>query len=128
MHFEHAALNVPDPRAMAEWYVTHCGAHIVSARDEPPYTRFLADATGRVILEIYANPEAPIPNYETQHPLVLHFAFAVENIDGERDRLLDAGAELFSEETLDNGSRLVMLRDPWGIPLQLVKRGVPLIS
>lgn len=128
MHFEHAALNVPDPKAMAEWYVIHCGAHLVSAKDDPPYTRFLSDSTGRVILEIYSNPEAPIPNYAAQHPLVLHIAFTVEAIDRDRDRLLDAGAELYAEETLDNGSRLVMLRDPWGVPLQLVKREVTLID
>lgn len=128
MHFEHAALNVPDPKAMAAWYVMHCGAHLVSTQDGPPYTSFLADTTGRVILEIYANPEAPIPDYRTQHPLCLHIAFAVEDIDAERDRLIDAGAELYAEQELDNGSRLVMLRDPWGIPLQLVRRGVPLIS
>jgi catechol 2,3-dioxygenase-like lactoylglutathione lyase family enzyme len=127
MYFEHAALNVPDPNAMSEWYVAHCGVHVVSAKEEPPYTQFLADATGRVIFEIYSNPEAPIPDYGSQHPLCLHLAFAVEAIDVERDRLLDAGATLYSEQTLDNGSRLVMLRDPWGIPLQLVKRSVSLI-
>jgi hypothetical protein len=64
--------------------------------------------------------------YGDQNPLVFHWAFQVEDVDATRDGLLAAGAELFSDEVLDDGSHLVMLRDPWGIPLQLVKRARPL--
>ncbi|MGC9347080.1 MAG: VOC family protein [Anaerolineae bacterium] len=128
MYFEHFALNVPDPRAMAEWYVEHCDLRVVHGIDVPPYMRFLADVTGRVIMEIYHNPKAPVPNYAEQSPLVVHVAYAVDDIEATKSELLDAGATLFSEEHQDNGSVLVMLRDPWGIPLQLVKRGVPLGS
>jgi catechol 2,3-dioxygenase-like lactoylglutathione lyase family enzyme len=126
MHFEHAALNVPDPKAMAQWYSENCELRVANAATAPPY--FMADVTGRVILELYHNPKAPVPDYADQHPLVLHIAYAVDDIDATKTRLLNAGATLFSEETLGNGSVLVMLRDPWGVPLQLVKRGVPLIS
>lgn len=126
MHFEHAALNVPDPQAMAKWYVDNCGLRAVVATDAPPYMHFMADVTGRIVFELYANPKAPIPDYATQHPLVLHLAFAVEDIDANKARLLSAGATEISDETQANGNRLVMLRDPWGIPLQLVMRKVPL--
>ncbi len=126
MHFEHAALNVPDPKAMAKWYVDNCGLRVVVANDSPPYMHFMADVTGRIIFELYANPKAPIPDYLEQHPLVLHLAFAVENIGETKARLLSAGATEFSDETQANGNRLVMLRDPWGIPIQLTSRIVPL--
>ncbi|MBN1250396.1 MAG: VOC family protein [Anaerolineae bacterium] len=126
MHFEHAAMNVPDPQAMAQWYVRNCGLRTVVATTTPPYVHFLADVTGRVIFELYANPKAVIPDYASQHPLVLHLAFAVEDVDKTKAHLLEAGATEFSDETQANGSRLVMLRDPWGVPLQLVKRTVPL--
>lgn len=124
MYFEHAALNVPEPQAMAEWYVANCGLRVANAPKTPPY--FMADVTGRVILELYHNPAAPVPDYAAQNPLVLHIAYAVDDIEATKSRLLDAGATLVSEQKLDNGSVLVMLRDPWGVPLQLVKRGVPL--
>jgi catechol 2,3-dioxygenase-like lactoylglutathione lyase family enzyme len=128
MHFEHTALNVPDPRKMAAWYVKHCGLHIVRSIDVPPYMHFLADATGRVILEIYSNPLAPVPDYASQHPLVLHVAYAVEDAGKEKDRLIAVGAELISDSGIsDDNTRLVMLRDPWGIALQLCQRGTPLI-
>ena len=126
MVFEHVALNVPDSRAMAAWYTTHCGLQVVHAGETPPYVRFVADSTGRVIMELYTNPKASVPDYAAQHPLVLHVAFAVSDIEATKARLLQAGATLFSDETLPDGSRLVMLRDPWGIPLQLVKRNKPL--
>ena len=29
------------------------------------------------------------------------------------------------EETLPDGSFLIMVRDPWGVPLQLVRRMTP---
>ena len=81
MYFEHAGLNVPDPVAMSQWYVENCGLQIVVERDTSPYMHFLADATGRVIFELYANPMAPIPDYASQDPLVLHLAFAVDDMD-----------------------------------------------
>ncbi len=126
MHFEHVALNVPDPKAMAQWYVDHCAMRIVRYADGPAETHFVSDATGRVILELYGNAKAPVPNYARQDPLVLHIAFAVEDMSAAKARLIGAGATAVSDETLADGTRLVMLRDPWGVPLQLAQRGVPL--
>jgi glyoxylase I family protein len=124
MKFEHAALNVPDPSAMAAWWIEHCGMRNVRTEDKPPY--FLADASGRTILELYHNEAAPVPDYATQHHLTLHIAFAVQDADATRDRLIAASATLVSDATHADGTRLVMLRDPWGVALQLVQREAPL--
>jgi glyoxylase I family protein len=124
MKFEHAALNVPDAPAMAAWWIEHCGMRNVRAEDGPPF--FLADASGRTILELYSNEAAPIPDYAAQHHLSLHIAFAVETADATRDRLIAAGATLVSDAQHPDGTRLVMLRDPWGVALQLVQRQAPL--
>ncbi len=126
MKFEHFAINVPEPTAMAAWYVENCGMKIVRQVTESPFMHFLADATGRVIMEIYNNPIAPIPDYAARGPLVYHCAFAVKDMDAVKSRLLAAGATEVSDAILADGTRLVMLRDPWGIPLQLVQRGTPL--
>jgi glyoxylase I family protein len=123
MKFEHAALNVPDAQAMAAWWIKHCGMRYVR-EGGPPF--FLADASGRTILELYSNPAAPIPDYAAQHPLVLHIAFAVQDANATRDRLVAVGATSVSDVTHADGTQLVMLRDPWGVPLQLVKRETPL--
>ena len=125
MKFEHFGLNVSDPRAMAQWYVDHLGFTIVRSGNEAPYVRFLADETGRVVVEFYANPAAVTPGYAAQHPLVLHLAVWSSDVQADRARLEKAGATLFSEDVLADGSKLVMLRDPWGLALQLCQRAKP---
>jgi catechol 2,3-dioxygenase-like lactoylglutathione lyase family enzyme len=126
MTFEHYALNVPDPQAMADWYCTHCGMTAEVAMTESPFMHFLADASGRVVVEIYHNPTQRVPDYATQHPLLFHHAFAVADAAAERDRLIAAGATHFEDVHLPDGGELVMLRDPWGIPLQLCARATPM--
>jgi catechol 2,3-dioxygenase-like lactoylglutathione lyase family enzyme len=125
MKFEHFALNVPDARAMSRWYVEQLGVKVARRRDDAPYTHFLADETGRVFVELYTNPKAAIPDYAAQHPLVLHFAVVTADARAECQRLEKAGAKLFLEEPLPDGSLLIMMRDPWGVPLQLCQRAKP---
>lgn len=125
MRFEHFALNVPDVRAAAAWYVEHLGLKVLRARPEAPYTHFFADSSGRVFLELYTNPADPVPAYSAQHPLRVHFAFVVTDPKTEQARLVRAGATLVAKETLPDGTQLVMLRDPWGVPVQLCQRAQP---
>jgi len=125
MRFEHFALNVPDTRATVAWYVQHLGLTVARVRAEAPYTTFLSDDSGRVFLELYSNPKDPIPDYAAQHQLRVHFAFAVKDAVAERTRLLQAGATLIVEEPQPDGTMLIMLRDPWGVPVQLCQRTSP---
>lgn len=125
MKFEHFALNVPDSRAMAAWYVQHLGFRVARKRDDAPFTHFLADDTGRVFVELYSNPSATIPAYGEQHPLVLHFAVVTADSRATQAQLEKAGAKLFLEENLPDCSRLIMMRDPWGVALQLCQRTTP---
>ena len=126
MKFEHFALNVPDAPAQARWYVQHLGFKVVRSRSDSPFTHFLADETGRVIVELYTNPKAAIPDYASQHPLLFHLAVATANAKAECERLQKAGAVLFLEEPQPDGSMLIMMRDPWNVPLQLCQRTNPM--
>jgi len=125
MKFEHFAINVPDARTQAQWYVEHLGFTIARSRPDAPYTHFLADETGRVIVELYTNPKATIPDYATAHPLCFHIAVVAADAQAERRRLEDAGAMLFLEEPQPDGTQLIMMRDPWHVPLQLCQRTRP---
>jgi len=127
LNVEHIAWNVADPAAVADWYVSNLGMRVVRSGPAPMHMRFLADAKGRAVIEIYNNIADPIPDYAAQHPARLHFAFHTDDPDGSRDELIAAGATLVDEQTAADGSRLVMLRDPWGLALQLCKRTVPLL-
>jgi glyoxylase I family protein len=125
MKFEHFALNVPDAPAQAAWYVKNLGFTIARKRDDAPFTHFLADETGRTVIELYTNPKAAIPDYASQHPLSFHLAVVAPDAKAERTRLEQAGATLFLEEPQPDGSMLIMLRDPWNVALQLCQRTKP---
>jgi len=127
MRIEHFAFNVADPVAVAAWYGQHFGLRVVRHVPEPAQAHFLADETGSV-LEIYCNPPEQVPDYRAMDPLLLHLAFASEDPGADTARLLADGATFVSDDRLPDGSHLVMLRDPWGLALQLCKRGTPLLS
>ena len=128
MKIEHFALNVAAPQAMAVWYHEHLGLKIVRQMNELPFTTFLADDSGRVMVEIYTNPAKEVPDYRKMNPLQLHLAFVSEDPEKDKNRLLQAGASLENVQHLQDGTHLVMLRDPWGLSIQLCKRGVPMLS
>jgi glyoxylase I family protein len=126
VNIEHVALNVADPVALADWYVKHLGMKIVRRVDGPPHTRFIADAAGRTVLEVYCQ-KAPVPDYAAQDPMVLHVAFAAPDIRAARDQLLSAGATIAKDiHTTPDGDEMAFLRDPWGVVIQLVRRARPL--
>ena len=128
MIIEHIAINIPDPVAAAKWYCDHLDMQIVRRFDEPPYIHFVADREKRGVLEIYSNPDAPVPDYTRMHPITLHIAFEVDDLDATLQRLLAAGATAEGGvNTTPIGDQLVFLRDPWGVSLQLVKRAQPLL-
>jgi glyoxylase I family protein len=127
LNVEHVACNVSDPVAMAAWYVEHLGMRVVRKIAAPPRMHFLADASGRVVIEIYSNPADPVPDYLSMHPLRFHLAFAAPDPDAARGALVAAGASFVDEQALGDGSRLLMLRDPWGLAIQLCKRAIPLL-
>ncbi|HET8735093.1 MAG TPA: VOC family protein [Pricia sp.] len=124
MVFEHFALNVKDVDGVTGWYISHLGLRVVSAQKEPPFMTFLADSSGRVILELYHRPDEAITDFRKQHFLTFHLAFVSENSEADMDRLMTEGATFVEEVKKDDGSHLIMLRDPWGMPLQLCRRTV----
>jgi len=127
LKMEHVALNVSDPLAMAAWYTKHLGFEIARRVTTPPYTHFLKDSGGTMMIEIYHNPPDQVPSYLKMHPLLLHLAFASANPEADKLRLLEAGATWVQDEHLPDGSQLIMMRDPWGLAIQLCKRGKPLL-
>jgi len=51
-------------------------------------------------------------------------------VQADAERLISAGAEPEGEQDYtasETGDIFAMLRDPWGMPVQLVRRGRPLL-
>ncbi len=61
-------------------------------------------------------------------PLLLHVAFVSEDPDADKVALLAAGATFVTDLSLDDGSQLIMMRDPWGLAIQLCKRSVSILT
>ncbi len=117
---EHTALNVPEIDAAGQWYCRNLNMKVLRSG---PSVRYLADTTGRLIFELYTNPKVEIPDYSQVHPMTMHLAFCVSDVQGAIEKLTAAGATIVSDyETAPSGDEMAMLRDPWGIPLQLMKR------
>ena len=81
-----------------------------------------------MLVEIYRNPPDAVPRYAEMHPLVLHLAFVSADPEADKAALVAAGAVLVQEVRPDDRTHLVMLRDPWGLAIQLCKRGTPMLT
>jgi glyoxylase I family protein len=126
MKFEHFALNVPDARRQAQWWVDHVGFRVVWRKQDAPFTHFLGDDSGRVVIELYSAETEPFLPLADTHAAAFHVAVVASDARSERRRLIEAGATLQSENALPDGTCLIMLRDPWGVSLQLCQRAKPL--
>jgi catechol 2,3-dioxygenase-like lactoylglutathione lyase family enzyme len=122
MKLEHIAFQVADPAAMADWYVKHLGFSVQRSSDEPVVARFMADDSGAVMLEVYHNPQVSAPEYASMNPALLHVAFICDDVRGAIARLVAAGATLLRGPEVLGDDELAMLRDPWGLAIQFVKR------
>src|SRR5438045_9411707 len=98
LQVEHTAFQVQDPAAVAKWYTQNLGFRILRKMEASPFIHFLADAAGRVVLEVYNNPAAPVPDYPKLNPLHLHLAFSTDQLEPTPDILITAGATLLEAE------------------------------
>ncbi len=126
MYFEHIAIDVADPVAVAAWYVENLGLRIARHQPQPTQMHFLTDDAGAFCLEIYRNPVVETPDYHARDPMLFHVAFKSKDLAADQARLIAAGAT-YHAETKRPGDHLIMLRDPWGIGLQICQRAEPLV-
>jgi catechol 2,3-dioxygenase-like lactoylglutathione lyase family enzyme len=128
MNLEHVAFNVADSVAVAKWYCDHLAMKVVRRGSSAAKAHFIADARGKMMLEFYHNAEVKVPDYRAIDSLALHVAFSVEDVRATRERLMKAGAKAEGEPSANkDGDHFAMLRDPWGLAVQLVKRTAPMV-
>jgi glyoxylase I family protein len=128
VRMEHLGLNVADPIKIAQWYVDNLSMKVLREGAAPTNNRFVGDAGGNMMLELYHNAAAAVPDYAALDPQQLHVAFFVDDVEAVRGKLLAAGAKAVDEvTTTPAGDKLAMLRDPWGLPIQFVHRANPML-
>ena len=118
MKLEHVAFDVPDPEKLIAWWCEHLGF-----RRSKPGSAFILDDSGIMGLEIYRTGETPAaPDYKSMNSMTLHVAFVSDDVKADADRLVAAGATL-EQITLENPAfNMAILRDPWGVAIQLCRR------
>lgn len=120
---EHVAFNVHNSQAQAKWYQSHLGMKVKREGGAPGVGFFLADADERMMLELYQNQEHPMIDLPNTSSMSVHLAFMVPDVPAARERLLAAGATVAEDiTTTPAGDLVLMMRDPWGLAIQLVKR------
>ena len=119
--FEHIGVNVADKEAFTRWYTENLGVTVI--RDVPGKMSFLADSEGQVIMEVYSNPDAPVLDFKETHFLTLHVAFEADDPENAARALVAAGARIVDPAKKAGEDILIMLKDPFGLSLQLIKRG-----
>jgi glyoxylase I family protein len=128
IRLEHVAINVEDPAAMATWYCDNLDMKVVRKGPPPANMRFISDAGGNMMLELYNNPPDEVPDYPSMNPLSLHIAFMVDDVKAIIKKLIAAGATIAVDLNItEAGDEIVILRDSWGVPIQFIKRAKPML-
>ena len=125
VHLEHFAVNVADSKAKAQWYEDNLGFVLLRSGG----SIFIADSSKNMMFEFYTNTGAPLMQYDSISYMANHTAFVVGDMASARVVLLAAGAKLQTDIAKTASSDLVMMmRDPWGQPIQFVKRAAPMLK
>jgi len=117
---EHIAIEVEDPAQMVDWWVKNLGFRITLRREKG--STFIVDGSGRLAFEVYGpQPGHAAPDYRKMSFMSLHFGFVSTDVAADERRLVAAGATVVVRENAP-GLEGFVARDPWGIPIQFLKR------
>lgn len=129
IRFEHIGINVTDPVAAAKWYSENLKMKIIRQGSAPNYSTFVADSSLHMMIEFGYNKDYPAVDSLNFNYDSFHLAFRVPDINKIKEKLLKTGALLLSDlRKTDSGDQVLVLRDPWGLPIQFVQRAKPMIN
>jgi len=118
---EHFAIASPNPKRLADWYVSQLDFEITF---EYAGNYFVQAQNGSLIEIIPAEGERPESGMRT--PGMRHIAIAVDDFDAGYNRLRSQGVKFEGEPYANDGNRVVFFKDPDGNLIHLIQRGRPL--
>jgi len=121
---EHIGIAVEKPIEMSKWYQETLGFNIkFSAEDEEKGVAFLTDFSDKVMLEFGKIPNVSPMTDRMNHHLQLHIALKSVDPDKDAEYLVSKGAKFIEKCPIRRpGENLIVLSDPWGNTIPLVKR------
>lgn len=123
----HVHIRSADPHASASWYEEYFNAEIVSEREVMPGTITIGmKMGGSPRLNISSKPEGSSDersSAELNRLGLEHFGFAVQDLEGELDRLVKAGVRVVLPATeVAGGTHLAYIEGPDDVLIELVQR------
>lgn len=118
---EHFAIASPNPKRLADWYVSHLEFEI---NFEYAGNYFIEAKNGGLIEIIPAEGERPASGLRT--PGMRHVAITVDDFDAAYGQLQAQGVTFEGDPYRSGGNRLVFFSDADGNLVHLIKREKPL--
>ena len=124
LSIEHIGIAVRKPLELVAWYKKALGFETIFTDGGPDKgVAFIADAAKKVVLEVMNAPGLTALADRLDDPTQLHIAFLSCDPEADATRLMQDGASrIGSTIVTPAGDILLLLKDPWGNTLQLVKR------
>lgn len=118
---EHFAIASPDPKRLAEWYVS-----TLSFRISYEYSgNYFVKAPNGAMIEIIPAQGAPGPN-TLKTPGMRHIAVSVDSFDTAYAELQSKGVKFTGQPYENTGNKLVFFEDADGNYVHLIQRLTPL--
>lgn len=128
-YIQHIGINVNNPIEVSNWYIQNLGMKLIRRGKAPQNVTFIADSGSYMEIEFYNKEKIDKIDFQKIDVMTFHFAFLTDSINLIESKLVAAGAKLIEKTTeTPAGDKVAMLRDPWGMPLQLVQRSIPMIK
>lgn len=118
---EHFAIASPDPKRLAEWYVSN-----LSFRINFEYSgNYFVKAPNGAIIEIIPSQGAAAPQ-SLKTPGMRHIAISVDNFDAAYSELKTKNVKFAGQPYENSGNKLVFFEDADGNYVHLIERATPL--
>jgi glyoxylase I family protein len=119
---EHIGFVIRNPGPAADWYHAHLGFAVLRKAEDNSVAFIREPGTG-LIFELIGSKDIRPVDADLSHPLQAHIAVKSDDLDADRQRLTDAGATFVMDcKTDDPDARVCILKDPFGLYLQLARR------
>jgi catechol-2,3-dioxygenase len=118
VRFEHIAINVENPKNVADWYVKYLGLKIISSSKT---MIFVGDPGHHCMFEFYKKPNVKDSYSQLSHN-ASHVAFATDNAEALSKKMVEGGAKVLKKFKNPVGDQVINMRDPWGNNLQVIQR------
>ena len=129
IRMEHLEFNVLDTHKKAKWYEENLDMKVMREGGAPTFNMFISDPEHNMMMELNQNTDFPVLDFWKISHMATHFAFTVNDIQAVKKKLIAAGAKLVEDiNKTPGGDLVIMMRDPWGLPIQFVHRIDPMLK